>query len=217
MAAKAPAESIAKAVVELARGGVIAHPTETIFGLAVDPGNQQALERLLAIKGRKQKKGFILLVPGRNSLLNIVRPTALFDPVVTALMTQLWPGPVTMVLPVLPTISPLLTGGGEYVAVRHSPSPLVNQLLSAWQGIIVSTSANRSASGVLGDHQAVAAEFGPELGYVIPGHCQQKSKPSTIIKIAADKIELLRSGAMPIASIQAVLQKTASHLVLQTP
>jgi L-threonylcarbamoyladenylate synthase len=207
-------DQIEQAVAVLAAGGVIAHPTETVFGLAANPDSAEALERLLALKGRAESKGFILLIPSPAILSRMIKPASLADPLVQALMARFWPGPLTLVLPVLASVSPLLTGGSGCLAVRHSSSALVGDLLTAWGGAIVSTSANRADAPVLRDHRQVRQEFVDGVGCVVSGHCSAARLPSTLLTVNAGGVRLLRSGAVPVAAIQAVLKKVAPQAVL---
>lgn len=209
------ADQIKRAVAVLAGGGVIAHPTETVFGLAADPGSSTALEKLLALKGRAEGKGFILLIPDRAILPEFIQPDSLTDPLVNSLIEKFWPGPLTLVLPALSSISPLLTGGRGTVAVRHSSSVLVQDLLKVWGGAVVSTSANRADTVVLCDRQQVFEEFGAELGYVVSGLCKASSMPSTILEAYQGQVRLLRPGAVSTASIQDVLWGVDPLLTVQ--
>ncbi|MBF0380399.1 MAG: threonylcarbamoyl-AMP synthase [Magnetococcales bacterium] len=199
---------IEKAVAVLQSGGVIAHPTETIFGLGVAANNSKALDKLLEIKSRSKAKGFIVLIPDRTFLFDMVQATSLNSSLVQALMAKFWPGPLTLVLPALPEVSPRLTGGGGFIATRHSSSPLVAELLAAYGGAVVSTSANRSGGPALLDHHGVKKELGSELGCIIPGSSSESSLASTVLMVEEklNKVSLLRSGAVPIADIKAALQ-----------
>ncbi|MBF0447618.1 MAG: threonylcarbamoyl-AMP synthase [Magnetococcales bacterium] len=200
-------EQIRQAVAVLTAGGVIAHPTETVFGLAADPTNRHALDRLLALKGRQPNKGLILLIPDRSVLNEFLQPRTLIDPGVQALMDRFWPGPLTLVLPARPGLPAPLTGGGDFIAVRHSPSPLVADLLAVWGAPLVSTSANFSGQPVLNDHQAVLAAFGAQVGVVIAGCCSASAQPSTVVIMDPDRgrMQLLRSGEIALAVIRGVL------------
>jgi L-threonylcarbamoyladenylate synthase len=200
-------KKIKQAVAVLHGGGVIAHPTETIFGLGVAANNSKALNRLLLLKGRSKAKGFILLIPDQTFLLDIVQTQSLKNPLVQALIAKFWPGPLTLVLPALPEVSSLLTGGSGYIASRHSSSLLVEELLTVLGGAVASTSANRSGGPALIDHHAVSQEFGADLGYVIPGSCSASPLASTVLMVEknSNKVNLLRAGAICIASIRAAL------------
>jgi L-threonylcarbamoyladenylate synthase len=212
-------KKIKQAVAILQGGGVIAHPTETIFGLGVAANNSEALDRLFLLKGRSKNKGLILLIPDREYLLDIVEAQSLKNPLVQALMATFWPGPLTLALPARPEVSSLLTGGNGYIASRHSSSPLVAELLTAFGGGVVSTSANRSGGPPLLDHLAVDREFGDELGYVIPGSCSVSSLASTVLMVEknSNRVKLLRSGAVSLESIRAALWEVDPLLDVVVP
>ncbi|MBF0445082.1 MAG: threonylcarbamoyl-AMP synthase [Magnetococcales bacterium] len=200
---------IKEAVAVLQGGGVIAHPTETIFGLGVAADNSEALDRLIHLKGRSKAKGFIVLIPSRKFLFDLVQAPSLESSLVQALMAKFWPGPLTLVLPARPEVSSRLTGGSGYIASRHSCSPLVAELLGALGGAVVSTSANRSGGPSLFDHHGVKHEFGAELGLVIPGSCPAATLASTVLMVEknSNSVKLLRSGAISIKAIRATLQE----------
>lgn len=127
-----------QAVRSLRNGGLLAYPTEAVWGLGCDPANEQALDRLLRLKQRPWQKGLILVAADWAQLqpwLALEQPPAPLAP--------LWPGPVTALLPPAPGLSPLLTGQHHRIAVRISAHPPVRALCHAFGGALVSTSANR--------------------------------------------------------------------------
>ena len=123
-------------------GGVIAYPTEAVFGLGCDPLNQQAVMRLLTIKQRPVDKGLILIAGHWSQLQPFLEPVA--DDIRVQL-EQSWPGPVTWVLDALPQTPSWLRGQHSTLAVRVTAHPLAAALCDAFGGAIVSTSANASA------------------------------------------------------------------------
>ncbi|MBF0627468.1 MAG: L-threonylcarbamoyladenylate synthase [Magnetococcales bacterium] len=186
--------SIPAAVAALGRGEVIGLPTETLFGLAADPMHPDALARLIRMKERPADKGFILLIQGQEDLDALVLPPS---PVARALMTQFWPGPLTLVLPARAGLSPLLTGGSGFLAVRHSPALPVQALLAAWQGPLISTSANRAGDAPPGTAAEVREIWCKENLLVIDGEIQPDALPSTVVKVAGAQATILRHGAIP--------------------
>lgn len=125
----------------LAGGGVVAYPTEGVFGLGCDPANPAALQKLLAVKARDPRKGLILIAASLEQLGPWVAP---LDPAQRAQLARSWPGPVTWVLPASPGAPAAVTGGRDTLAARVSAHPPVVELCRAFGGAIVSTSANLS-------------------------------------------------------------------------
>ena len=130
-----------RAVDVLRRGGVIAYPTEGVWGLGCDPNNTDALQRLLALKQRDPDKGLILIaadIEQLDPLLDQLTPDQ------RARLAASWPAPLTWVVPVGPQLPVLVSGGRATLALRVSAHPTVAALCRAWGGPLVSTSANPS-------------------------------------------------------------------------
>ncbi|HVU50814.1 MAG TPA: L-threonylcarbamoyladenylate synthase, partial [Polyangia bacterium] len=132
-----PAEELAVAVVALRRGEIVAYPTETFYGLAVDASDELALARLRELKGRAEK-AFSVLVVGPEMLAGLVEPP---PEKARALMERYWPGALTLALPARAGVPAALVADG-CVAVRESPHPLARALVRAFGGPITATSAN---------------------------------------------------------------------------
>jgi|SRR5690554_2207307 len=173
-----------QACLALHRGGVIAYPTEAVFGLGCDPWNETAIIKLLAIKQRPLEKGLILIAADFNQLQDFIQP---LPADVLAKLNTSWPGPTTWLLPVRAAVSPLLTGGRDTLAVRVTAHPLAAELSRRFGGPVVSSSANlnglRPAKTVHQVHWQL-----PELDYILPGSCGGAAKPSTIRDALTDEI-----------------------------
>ncbi|NND90601.1 MAG: threonylcarbamoyl-AMP synthase [Granulosicoccus sp.] len=170
------------AVAALRAGGVIAYPTEAVFGLGCDPGNESALRRILDIKGRRSHKGFILIACRQDQLMPFLAPVESdwqrrFD--------EAWPGPVTFVVPAGPGISALLTGGRDSLAVRVTDHPLAGELCRQFGSALVSTSANRSGHPPCRDAQSVVAEFGGLLDCIVDSPVGQLDSPTVIVDVVS--------------------------------
>lgn len=178
---------VAEAVQVLRAGGVIAYATEAVFGLGCDPQNGQALRRLLSLKERPAEKGLILIAADEQQLHHF-----LALPLVTEHMWQRvrasWPGPVTWLLPAAQTVSPLLRGEHETLAVRVSAHPQVRELCNAFGGALVSTSANLSGQPPAKTSDEVAAQFADVLDLILLGDTTGAAKPSEIRDAVTGKI-----------------------------
>jgi L-threonylcarbamoyladenylate synthase len=161
----------------LANGGVVAYPTEAVFGLGCDPWDRDAVGRILAIKGRDVSKGLILIAADPIQLAPFLAPLA---PERRDEILASWPGPNTWVLPVRSGVPAWLTGRFETLAVRVTVHPQAAGLCRAFGGAVVSTSANRAgrppARTTLALHRALPAG----LDYVLSGPCGGAGRPSTI-------------------------------------
>ena len=164
----------------LASDGIIAYPTEAVFGLGCDPRSETALTRILDVKGRKSHKGFILIAASQEQLSPFI------EPVPAQWQVQLdaaWPGPVTFVMPASAAALALLTGGRDTLAVRVSNHPLVVELCTELGHALVSTSANRSGSPALRSSDEVRQAFGDDIDVVLNGNVGTLGTPTRIIDI----------------------------------
>lgn len=194
-------EAFARAAEVLRAGGVVAHPTETVYGLAVDPFSDAALQRLFAVKGR----------PDTNPVLVIVADTAQLEALTGPLPTEaraladaFWPGPLSLVLPEGPSLPTLLTAGTGRICARCPAHDAARALAAAFGGPVTSTSANRT-----GQPPALTAAdallHGVDLA--LDGGPLAPSRPSTIYDIQARKV--LREGPISSPQIEAVLTRIA--------
>ena len=169
----------------MAAGGVIACPTEAVWGLSCDPWNDRAIERLLALKSRPAHKGLILVAADESQL------AFLLDELPDGLRRKLrlsWPGPNTWLVPHHHRVSPLVHGRFSKVAVRVSGHPLVRSLCRAFGGPLVSTSANPAGVAAPTSVGAVRRYFGAQLDGVLPGPLGGADRPSTIRDVFDDKV-----------------------------
>jgi L-threonylcarbamoyladenylate synthase len=162
----------------LGRGGIIAYPTEGVFGLGCDPFNPLAAARLLALKGRTLAKGFILIAADFGQIEPFL---AISEPAMQARMLATWPGPVTWIAPARDGVPAWLKGEHSGIAVRVTAHPVASALCRAFGGPIVSTSANRSggrpARSVLQARKYFAAKGGLLF---IPGRVGNLRQPTPI-------------------------------------
>lgn len=195
-------EAIAKACALLRAGGVVAFPTETYYGLAVDPFNQAALSRLFALKGRAVDKPVLLIVDNPSQLSTLV---AEIPSPFTLLMERFWPGPLTLVFPGAPSLPGMLTGHRGTIGVRVSSHPVARRLVRAFGRPLTATSANFSGHPAAVAASGVLDQLGPEVDAVLDGGVTPGGQGSTLLGYQEGKVCLLRAGVIPFAEIEAVL------------
>ncbi len=177
------------AVRTLHAGGVVAYPTEAVFGLGCDPFDQDAVMRLLAIKQRSVDKGLVVVAAAVSQLAPLWAPLAAQE---RALLAVGWPGPNTWVIPNRDVFPPWITGGRHQVAVRVSAHPAVQALCTAFGGALVSTSANVSGHAPARSSLAVRMQFANALDYIVPGAVGAQKNPTQIRDLATGLV--LRSS-----------------------
>jgi L-threonylcarbamoyladenylate synthase len=170
-------------------GGVVAYPTEAVWGLGCDPANRHALLKILDLKGRDAGKGLILVAADMQQL------AALLDPLSTEqreLLASTWPGPTTWLIPHHHLVHPLVHGRFASVSVRVSRHPGVAALCRAFGGPVVSTSANPQGREPARDALTVRRYFNAGIDYLLAGAVDKAAKPSEIRDLASGRV--IRAG-----------------------
>lgn len=176
--------ALRKAVRVLRAGGIVAVPTEAVWGFSCDPYNRTAVETLLRLKERDWRKGLIVVASELDHLAGLIE-----SPSAMALKRAraTWPGAATWVFPAAPTAPMLVSGEHDSVAVRLTAHPLLRALCARWGGPLVSTSANRAGQPPALSVSELRLRFGPELT-VVPGALGGMSKPTSIREAATGHI-----------------------------
>ncbi|MBF6058911.1 L-threonylcarbamoyladenylate synthase [Thiomicrorhabdus heinhorstiae] len=165
------------AVERLREGGVIAYPTEAVYGLGCDPFDFSAVEKVFHVKQRPIDKGLILVAASVEQVVDYVELAGMpWEEKVLAT----WPGPVTWVLPTKKNIPEWITGGRDTLAIRVSAHPIVQQLCTAYGKPMVSTSANLTSQPPAKSCEEIERVFGGQV-FCVPGELGNLSKPTQII------------------------------------
>ena len=180
-----PARGLTQAVTHLRRGGIVAYPTESVYGLGCDPANHRAVMRLLHIKRRSPAKGLILVAADVEQLLPWVAE-------IPAHVRATWPGAHTWLVRPRPGVPNWITGRHARIAVRVSAHPSVRALCQAAGMALVSTSANRTGQVPARCYRGVLRRFGSDVDYVLPGRVGGRRQPTPITD--ADNGQLIRPG-----------------------
>ncbi len=158
-------------------GGIVAYPTEAVFGLGCDPANPYAVMRLMALKQRRIEKGLILVAASMKQLQPWVAPV---PRKLANRLDKCWPGPHTWLLPAADHCPDWLTGGRDTLAVRVSAHPVVQQLCNTAGRAIVSTSANRSGQTPVRSLWKIRLRFATQIDYYLPGALGGLKQPTRI-------------------------------------
>ena len=159
-------------------GGLIAYPTEAVWGLGCDPWNSDAVNRLLKLKRRPAEKGLILIASSQNQIAGLIEPLTAEQ---RAQLDSSWPGPNTWLIPDPQNLIPeWIKGRFSSVAVRVTDHPVAKALCDRLEMPIVSTSANPGGSEPALTKLRVNAYFGSEVDFCVSGLLGESGKPSTI-------------------------------------
>lgn len=171
----------------LTQGGVIAYPTEAVYGLGCDPDNPEAIKQLLAIKQRPREKGLILISDDFDKLRPYLDLSTI-PPEKMEWMFSHWPGPFTFVIPKSDKTSKWVAGDHASIAVRVTAHEGAAALVNAFGKPIVSTSANLAGEPAITDLDQLNAEIRPKVAMIVSGELGEQSNPSTIIDLVTEKV-----------------------------
>ena len=194
----------------LRRGGLVAFPTETVYGLGADATADRAVARIFEVKGRPPTNPLIVHVP---DVFFAKRQAAAWPSVADDLAAAFWPGPLTLVLPAADSISKLVTAGGATVGLRVPDHPVALELLRAFavvgSGAVAAPSANKSnhVSPTTADH--VRAELGQAVDLILDGGPCRVGIESTVIDLSGETPTILRLGGVSRAAIEGVIGPVA--------
>ena len=166
-------------------GGVVACPTEAVWGLSCDPQNPRAVMRLLQLKQRPVAKGLILVAADTSQLEFLLEDLPLQQ---REQLTATWPGPATWLVPHHDRVAPWIRGVHSAVAVRVTAHPVVSALCQAWGGPLVSTSANPAGAQPARACFQVHRYFGEALDSILPGAIGSSDKPTEIRDLASGRV-----------------------------
>ena len=191
---------VERAAAVLAAGGLVAFPTETVYGLGADAANEGAVAKVFAVKGRPRAHPLIVhVLPGALDDWAIAIPDA-----ARRLAEVAWPGPLTMILQKSARVADATTGGALTVGLRVPAHPLALELLRAFGGGIAAPSANRFGAVSPTTAAHVAADLGDDVDYILDGGPCSVGVESTIVDLSRGRAVLLRPGGMPRDRIEAI-------------
>ncbi|MBN2516790.1 MAG: threonylcarbamoyl-AMP synthase [Deltaproteobacteria bacterium] len=189
----------------LKKGGVIAFPTETFYGLGTDGDNEEAIEKIYTIKGRSFDKPIPIIIGQRryiNKYANSIPKAG------KKLMDRFWPGGLTLLLPVSPHIPRKLTAGSGKIGIRLSSNMIATGLANTLSGALTATSANISGEKECSTVYEVVGSLGDTIDLYIDGGRTPGGKGSTIVDVTVDPPVIIRKGVIPSKLIIDTLRQT---------
>lgn len=197
------ADPIDAAVEVLRAGGVVAMPTETVYGLAADASNESAVQRIFETKGRPA--GHPLIVHAASASAALSDWTTGRNQWGQQLAEAFWPGPLTLILESSGRAAPAVTGGRSTIGVRVPDHPVALELLRRFGGGVAAPSANRFGMVSPTTAAHVRADLGDAVEVVLDGGPSAVGVESTIVELVGAAPTLLRPGAISVEAIEAVL------------
>ncbi len=187
-----------RAVRHLKNGGVVAIPTDTLYGLAADIFNPAALDRVFAVKVRSEDQALPVLIGAWEQVEKVAKDTSSR---VKALADRFWPGRLTLVVLKSEGVPDRLTAGGPTVALRMPEHPVPIELINGLGGPITGTSANLSGGPDPANLEELTAQIGGRVDYIVKSGPAPMGTPSTVVDITSQPPLLLRQGAIPFEQV----------------
>ena len=192
---------INSAVETLREGGVVAVPTDTLFGLAASALNVKAVERVFRIKTRPKDMAIPLLLADPDDLSQWAVDVPGY---VRNLIERFWPGALTLVLKRSDIVPDIVTAGRETVALRAPDHPVPRAIVRELGAPITGTSANRNGKSGIATAEEVRREFGDEIDLVVESDTALEGVASTVLDLTSSVPTILRAGAVDVESIRTV-------------
>jgi L-threonylcarbamoyladenylate synthase len=199
-------DAIQEAAKWILAGGVVALPTDTLYGLAADPFSADAVARVFAVKGRDAARALPLIAADATQ---IAAHLGHLSPAAERLAQHFWPGPLTLLVAAPRALAPDVTGGTGKVGVRVPADAVARAICAACARPVTATSANLSGAPATADPAEVERTLGDRLDLLIDTGPANGGAPSTIVDMTADEPVLVRAGAIEWEEIQAWLHNEA--------
>ena len=188
---------INQAIATLNDGGVIAFPTDTVYGVGVDPFQPEAVRKLYMIKGRPIDKPIPILV---GSTDDVERVAQNLPPTFSQLAERFWPGGLTLIVEAK-SLPPEVTAGGDTVGIRMPDHPLALALLQRFGGAIATTSANKSDEPPATSAEEVQSELGALVGIILDGGQTATRIASTVLDLSVSPPQIRRQGSISMEQL----------------
>lgn len=199
------AGALGEAAAVINAGGVVAMPTDTLYGLAANPFSPAAVSRLFAVKGRAADRAIALVAADMSQ---VIEQLGNLPRIARRLAQDFWPGPLTMLVDRPASISAVVTGGSDRIGVRVPAHEVPRGLCRTCGHLLTATSANLSGEPASDDPDAVARIFAAsDIAMLLDAGRTPGGPPSTIVEIVHDAIRLIRPGAIDWDEVEACAQK----------
>lgn len=189
---------ILAAVESLKDGKIIGFPTETYYGLGVDPYNTEAVDLLYTVKKRNRKKPILVLINDMSELYDLVE----YVPVgYETLIKTYWPGPLSLLFHANKSLPRNITGNTGTIGVRMTPHTVAQEIIRIFGGPVTATSANLAGKAPALTAEQTRKYFGQDISCIIDGGTTRGQSSSTIVSLLSGKLELIREGVIDFEEI----------------
>ncbi len=191
-------KGIDEAAKVIKNGGVVAFPTDTFYGLAADPFNEDAIGKIFRIKQRSESKAILILVSELSQLGALVREIGKVE---KRLMEKFWPGPLTIVFPASDKLPESLCAGSGSIGIRFPKHKVSLELIKKAGMPITATSANLSGGGNARTAEEVSRSLGDTVDMILDGGNSEGKLPSSVVRVEDGKVILLRKGPITLEEL----------------
>ena len=197
---------LAEAAKIINAGGLVAFPTETVYGIGADGTNQSAIRKIYQVKGREKRKPILVIVGKEKDII----PLTQFVPAgVENIIGAFWPGPLTLIFPAAKNVAPDLLGQGSTIGIRYTSSVLGRELCRVAGCPITAPSANLSGCHEPLSAEDVAKQIGDKVDLILDGGASFSKEPSTVVDVSGDRPILVRAGGISFSDIMEIWDQTA--------
>jgi len=207
MLSKISLRTITRAAALIMKGGLVAYPTDTVYGLGCDPLNERAVQRLVRAKKRQQGR-----LPLLVDTFGKAEEIGWFDEVARKLARKFWPGPLTIVVPARTRLPEYITGATDTVGLRIPAREDTIALIRACAGAIVGTSANISGNASPISASDVMRQLGGQVDLILDGGTTRSGTESSVVRVEGGRVSILRSKAIANSRIFSLQYKTGPEL-----
>jgi len=200
---KATPENIRVASQTVRNGGLVAYPTDTVYGLGCDPFNVNAVKRVFRMKGDRKKP-----LPILSCSIADIEKIAHMPNIARKIAAKFWPGPLTLIVPKKPALPDIVTNDLESVGVRVPKHDVAIQLIRLSDGLLVGTSANKTGQKPPRTASEAAEQLGEEVNVILDGGRTPLGVSSTVVDLTIDMPKVLREGPIGFEDISEVLSVT---------
>jgi L-threonylcarbamoyladenylate synthase len=194
-------QQVEQATTILKQGGIVACPTDTVYGVVAAINIEPAVERIYQIKGRPRSQALPILLADKSQMVDVAKIVPLLA---WRLADKFWPGALTMVLLKSESVSNIVTGGGKTIAVRMANHPMPTAIIRGLGVPIVGTSANLSGHPSALTAEEVRTQLGDRVDMIIDGGRCPGGIESTIVDLSGEEPRIIRQGAIPPEEIEQV-------------